>query len=226
MNVTEAIESRKSVRAFRPAPVPKAVIEEILEVSMRAPSGTNTQPWHIYVCTGAQKQAVTDAVLDQIRAGNAAKYHDVGYYPERWSDLHNSRRRNVGWGLYSLLGIEREDKERRKSQALRNFSFFDAPVGIFVTIDDYLAKGNWTDVGLYLQTLMLAARDHDLHTCPQAAWVPYQDAVLKTIGAPEGQSLVAGIALGYEDTDKIENSLVSEREKLENVVRYLGFETE
>lgn len=204
--------------------MPRAVIEEILEVAMRAPSGTNTQPWHVYVCAGEAKQAVTDAVLERIRAGGGAKYHDVGYYPERWSDLHNGRRRAVGWGLYSLLGIERDDKERRTKQSLRNFSFFDAPVGIFVTIEDYLAKGNWTDVGLYLQTLMLAARDHDLHTCPQAAWVPYQDAVLKTIGAPEDQSLVAGIALGYEDPGRIENTLVSEREDLENVVRFLGFE--
>ncbi|MHA6345625.1 nitroreductase [Roseivivax sp. CAU 1761] len=226
MNVTDAILTRKSVRAFRPDPVPKQIVEEILKVSLRAPSGTNTQPWHVYVCTGETQQAVTDAVLEQIGSGGAATYHDVGYYPQRWNEVHNSRRRAVGWGLYSLLGIERGDTERRKRQGLRNFSFFGAPVGIFVAIDDYLAKGNWADVGLFLQTVMLAARDHGLHTCPQAAWVPYQDAVLKTLGAADGQSLVAGISLGYEDTDRVENSLVSEREDFGRVVQFLGFKAD
>ncbi|MFY0610148.1 MAG: nitroreductase [Hyphomicrobiaceae bacterium] len=224
MDVLDAIQNRKSIRAFKPDPVPKETIEKILEVSQRAPSGTNTQPWQVYVCTGAVKQAITDDVIAMAKSGGGKGYHDYDYYPEKWKDIHNARRRGVGWGLYGLLGIEKGDREGSTRQAMRNFLFFDAPVGIFVTCDSYLTRGSWADTGMYIQTIMLAAKGFGLDTCPQAAWIPYQEPVLKHLGVPEDQALVTGMSLGWADHDKIENTLVSDREALENVATFRGFE--
>lgn len=224
MDVLEAIQSRKSIRAFKQDPVPKETVEKILEISQRAPSGTNTQPWHVYACTGAVKQAITDDVINMAKSGGGKSYHDYDYYPEKWKDDHNARRRAVGWGLYGLLGIEKGDREGSTRQAMRNFLFFDAPVGIFVTTEKYLTRGSWADTGMYIQTIMLAAKGFGLDTCPQAAWIPFQEPILKHLGVPDDQVLVTGMSLGWADPDKIENTLVSEREPVENVAHYRGFD--
>ncbi|MBU2532467.1 MAG: nitroreductase [Alphaproteobacteria bacterium] len=224
MDVLEAIRSRKSIRAFKPDPVPREAIEQILEIAQRSPSGTNTQPWHVYVCAGAVKQAITDDVLALARAGGGASYEEHGYYPSKWKNIHRDRRRAVGWALYGLVGVGKGDREGSARQAARNFLFFDAPVGLFVTTDAYLGRGSWADAGMYLQTIMLAARAFGLHTCPQAAWVPYQEPVLRHLGVPEDQVLVSGMSLGYADPDAIENTLVSERESLANVAHFRGFD--
>jgi len=224
MNVLDAIANRKSIRAFRPDPVPKDTVEKILEIAQRAPSGTNTQPWHVYACTGAVKQAITDDVLALVRSGAGEKYEDYDYYPADWQPVHRDRRRGVGWSLYSLVGIPKGDRVASAKQAARNFLFFDAPVGLFVTTDSYLSRGSWADAGMYLQTIMLAAKGFGLDTCPQAAWIPYQKPVFKHLGIPDDQALVSGMALGFADHSKIENTLVSEREALDNVVRFRGFD--
>ena len=224
MNVLEAIENRKSIRAFRPDPVPKDTVEKILEIAQRAPSGTNTQPWHVYACTGAVKQAITDDVLALVRSGAGEKYEDYDYYPADWQPVHRDRRRGVGWSLYSLVGIPKGDRVASARQAARNFLFFDAPVGLFVTTDSYLGRGSWADAGMYLQTIMLVAKGFGLDTCPQAAWIPYQKPVFEHLGIPDDQALVSGMALGFADHSKIENTLVSERETLANVVRFRGFD--
>ena len=225
MDVLEAIQSRKSIRAFKRDPVPKATIEKILEVSQRAPSGTNTQPWHTYVCAGATRDAISADVIAMAKAGKAAKYEDYDYYPAKWKDVHRDRRRGVGWGLYSLLGIAKGDREASARQGLRNFAFFDAPVGMFFTTDSYLGKGSWADVGMYIQTVMLAARGHGLHTCPQAAWIVYQEPIFRHLGIPDDQVLISGLSIGYADDTAIENTLVSERENLANVARFVGFDS-
>lgn len=224
MDVIEAIQSRKSIRAFTDQPVPKETVEKILQVSQRSPSGTNTQPWHVYVCAGKVRQAITDDVLALAKAGKAAKYEDYDYYPPTWQDVHRDRRRGVGWSLYGLLGIQKGDREASSRQGLRNFKFFDAPVGLFITLDSYLARGNWADTGMYIQTVMLAARGFGLHTCPQAAWIQFQDPIFHHLNIPDDQSLVTGMALGYPDPDAIENTLVSDREDVANVAHYYGFE--
>ncbi|MGZ0188459.1 MAG: nitroreductase [Alphaproteobacteria bacterium] len=224
MNVLDAIQNRTSIRAFKPDPVPMETIQKILEISQRSPSGTNTQPWHVYVCAGDVKQAITDDVLALARSGGGKKYEEFDYYPETWKDVHRDRRRAVGWSLYNLVGVAKGDREGSAKQAARNFLFFDAPVGIFVTTDKYLSLGSWCDAGMYLQTIMLAAKGLGLDTCPQAAWVPYQEPVFKHLGIPDDQSLVSGISLGFADMSKIENTLVSEREALENVAHYRGFD--
>lgn len=224
MDVLEAIQARKSVRAFKPDPVPVETISKLLAIAQRAPSGTNTQPWHVYVCTGEVKRAISADVLEMVQAGTGKGYEDFDYYPATWKDVHNNRRREVGWSLYSLVGVEKGDRAGSARQAMRNFLFFDAPVGIFVTVDSYLRWGSWSDTGMYIQTIMLAAKGLGLDTCPQAAWIPYQEPVRNHLGIPEDQSLVTGMSLGFADPDKIENTLVSEREAVENVVRYLGFD--
>lgn len=223
MDVLEAIESRKSIRAFTDQPVEKELLDKLLQISQRSPSGTNTQPWYVYLCTGDVKQAITDDVLKMAAEGKSKKYEDYDYYPPVWRDVHQARRRAVGWGLYGLLGIEKGDREGSARQGARNFKFFDAPVGLFVTVDSYVTRGSWADTGMYIQTIMLAARGFGLHTCPQAAWIPLQEPVFKHLGIPEDQELVTGMSLGYADKDAIENTLVSEREDVTNVARFVGF---
>ena len=141
MDVLEAIKSRKSIRAFTDQPAPRKTIQKILAISQRAPSGTNTQPWHVYICAGAVRQALTDDILALTAESKAAKYEDYDYYPPVWNDTHRDRRRGVGWELYGLLGIKKGDREASAHQGARNFKFFDAPVGLFITVDAYLARG-------------------------------------------------------------------------------------
>ncbi|MAZ02761.1 MAG: hypothetical protein CMN56_06450 [Sneathiella sp.] len=224
MHVEEAIRSRRSIRAFTDQEVPREKIEKILEISQRAPSGTNTQPWHTYVCTGEVKDAISRDVLTLVEQNAARKYEEYDYYPAEWKDIHRDRRRGVGWSLYGLLGIEKGDRERTAKQSKRNFIFFDAPVGLFFTVDSYLMRGSWFDAGLYMQTVMLAARGEGLHTCPQAAWITFQEPIFRHLGIPDDQVLVSGMAMGYEDTSAIENTLVSDREDVANVTHYIGFD--
>ena len=224
MHVLEAIESRKSIRAFTDQPVSRETVEQLLEISQRAPSGTNTQPWHVYACTGAVQQAISDDVLAMAARGESSGYEAYDYYPAKWKDIHRDRRRGVGWALYGLLGIEKGDREASARQGARNFKFFDAPVGLFITTDSYLGRGSWADAGMYVQTLMLAARGLGLHTCPQAAWIQFQAPIFKHLNIPEDQSLVTGMSLGYADDSAIENTLVSDREDVANVATLMGFQ--
>ena len=224
MDVEEAIRSRRSIRAFTKQTVSKEKIEKVLSISQRSPSGTNTQPWHAYVCTGKVRDSIVKDVCELFDSGQARSYAEYDYYPEKWNELHTSRRRKIGWDLYGLVGIKKGDRKRTAIQARRNYCFFDAPVGIFFTTDAYLGKGSWSDVGLYMQTVMLAARGEGLHTCPQAAWITFQEPIFKHLNIPRTQMLVSGMALGYEDTSAVENTLVSVREELENVVHYSGFD--
>ena len=194
MHVLEAIRTRKSIRAFTDQPVNRETIEQLLEVSQRAPSGTNTQPWYVHVCTGAVKDAITEDVLALAARGESKGYEDYDYYPTKWKDMHRDRRRGVGWALYGLLGIQKGDREGSARQGARNFKFFDAPVGLFVTIDSYLARGNWADVGMYIQTLMLAAKGMGLDSCPMIGFD--QEAVAKLVNLPADHCIGPMVAIG------------------------------
>ena len=224
MDIEEAIRSRRSIRAFTDQPVEREKIERVLELAQRAPSGTNTQPWHTYVCAGAARDEIAREVLKLVEKNAARKYEEYEYYPASWKEVHQNRRRGVGWSLYGLLGIEKGDRERTAKQSKRNFNFFDAPVGLFFTVDSYLMRGSWFDAGLYMPTVMLAARGEGLHTCPQAAWITFQEPIFRILGIPDDQVLVSGMAMGYEDTTAIENTLVSEREDVANVTHFIGFD--
>lgn len=213
--VDEAISSRRSVRAFLPDPVDSSTIRTILEISARAPSGTNMQPWKVYVVTGETKRRVADAILNSGIRAEKAEWDEYKYYPDQFFEPYLTRRRTVGFALYNLLGIGRRDVEKMRAQHDRNFVYFDAPVGMIFTIDRRLEVGSWIDYGMFLENIMIAARGRGLHTCPQAAFAPYHKQLRPVLGIPDEEVVVCGMALGYEDTSKPENNLRTERAPLD-----------
>ncbi len=221
--VDAAITSRRSLRAFLPTPVPRETIEQILAVASRAPSGTNTQPWKVYVLTGAAKAALSQAILAAYDdpAQRATHVEEYAYYPTEWVPPYIDRRRKVGWDLYGLLGIAKTDRERMHAQHGRNYAFFDAPVGLIFTIDRIMRQGSWLDYGMFLQNVMVAARARGLDTCPQAAFTQYHRIVTAQVGAPATEQLVCGMSLGYADPDAVENRLVTERAPVASFARFL-----
>ena len=215
--VDHAITSRMSARAFTQQAVSRELITEILQVASRAPSGTNTQPWKVYVLEGDKRDSLVEKVCvahEAIRANPevAKQYQEpYDYYPEQWVSPYIDRRRENGWSLYGLLGIGKGDRVPMHEQQQRNFKFFDAPVGLMFTLDKVMGRGSLLDYGMFLQNIMLAARARGLHTCPQAAWNAFHSIILPHIGAGEGEMLVCGMSLGYADeTDKV-NTLVTPR---------------
>ena len=221
-SVDEAISTRRSVRAFLPDPVDDETIKDLLRLASRAPSGTNMQPWKAYVTRGAVKDQISDSILNSgIRAEKIA-WEEYKYYPDKFFEPYLGRRRTVGFALYEALGIERREVERMRAQHDRNFVFFDAPVGMIFTIDRRLNKGSWIDHGMFLQTLMVAARGRGLHSCPQAAFAPYHKQIRPVLNISDEEIVTCGMALGYEDTSKPENSFRTERAPLEDWVTFLG----
>jgi nitroreductase len=221
--VDQAIVSRRSIRAFLPTPVAHADIAAILEVAARAPSGTNTQPWKVTVVTGQARERLVDAILAVVHDPEAAARHteEYAYYPRQWTSPFIERRRKVGWDLYALLGLGRDNKAGMAAQHARNFRFFDAPVGLIFSIDRVLEQGSWLDYGMFLQNIMVAARARGLDTCPQAAFTQFHRIIAQQLDLPANETVVCGMALGYADPGKIENSLVTERVPLAQFVRFL-----
>ena len=210
MTVEEAIVGRRCFRAFLPNPVPREVIERIMAIAGRAPSGSNVQPWKVSVLTGE--------VLDEVRAELAERYdqgqvseREYNYYPAKWREPYLGRRRACGWGLYGTLDIGREDKDRMHAQHRRNFLFFDAPVGLIFSIDRDLDQGSWLDYGMFLQNIMVAARPFGLETCPQAAFLIFHDVLQTRLGIPAAQMIVCGMALGYPDLSDKVNTFAPDR---------------
>jgi nitroreductase len=220
--VDEAIASRRSIRAFLPTPVAREDIEAILDVSARAPSGTNIQPWKVTVLTGDAKERLSAAILAVYGDKEAAGAHteEYAYYPRQWVSPFIERRRKVGWDLYALLGLTRDDKAGMAAQHGRNYRFFDAPVGLIFTIDRVLEQGSWLDYGMFLQNIMVAARGRGLDTCPQAAFTQFHRIIAEQLSLPANETVVCGMALGYADPAKIENSLITERVPVAEFVRF------
>ena len=221
--VDAAITSRRSIRAFLDKPVAREDLERILEVAARAPSGTNTQPWKVYVLTGQARQDLSDAILAVHTDPEQARQHteEYAYYPREWVSPFIDRRRKVGWDLYSLLGLTRDNKAGMAAQHARNFAFFDAPVGLIFTIDRIMEQGSWLDYGMFLQSIMVAARGRGLDTCPQAAFTQYHRVIAQQLALPENEMVVCGMALGWADPGKVENSLVTEREPVAQFARFM-----
>jgi nitroreductase len=210
--VDEVISSRKSIRAFLTTPVAKEEIQKILEIAARAPSGSNTQPWKVYVLMGEAKQRFSNEVLQAHNNPNNQYKEEYNYYPVQWLSPYLERRRKIGWDLYSLLGLGRENKEGMHAQFGRNYVFFDAPVGLIFTIDRVMEQGSWLDYGMFLQNIMLAARARGLDTCPQAAFTQYHEIIRDFLALPDQQMVVCGMSLGYADLSRTENALVTERD--------------
>jgi nitroreductase len=221
--VDAAITSRRSLRKFLPTPVPRATIERILEVASRAPSGTNTQPWRVYVLTGEARRALSAKILAAFDdpAERAAHTEEYAYYATEWKSPFIDRRRKVGWDLYGLLGIGKTDKARMHAQHGRNYLFFDAPVGLIFTIDRAMQQGSWLDYGMFLQSIMVAARARGLDTCPQAAFTQFHRIITAHVGAPANEQVVCGMSLGYADPAAVENRLVTEREPVAGFTTFL-----
>jgi len=215
--VDAAITSRMSARAFTAQPVARETLEHLLQVASCAPSGTNTQPWKVYVLQGASRAALVAKVCaahDALRADPtlARQYaEEYDYYPEKWVSPYIDRRRENGWGLYGLLGIGKGDKDKMHLQQQRNYRFFDAPVGLMFTVDRIMGRGSLLDYGMFLQSLMVAARAHGLHTCPQAAWNCFSSIIMPHIGAGPDEQLVCGMSLGYADETQAVNSFQTPR---------------
>ena len=224
--VDEAITSRMSMRAFSDKAVPCDTIEAILEVASRAPSGTNTQPWKVYVLQGASRDSLVHKVCaahDDLRAHpeKAIDYQEAyDYYPEKWVSPYIDRRRENGWGLYNLLGIVKGEKDKMHAQHQRNFCFFDAPVGLMFTIDKIMGRGSLLDYGMFLQNIMVAARGRGLHTCPQAAWNNFANIILPHIGASDSEMLVCGMSLGWIQADEPVNAFFTPREAVANFTHW------
>ncbi len=225
--VDQAISSRMSVRAFTPRPVEKTLVTHLLDVASRAPSGTNTQPWKVYVLQGASRDTLVDKVCaahDAVRADPslAAQYVEAyDYYPEKWVSPYIDRRRENGWGLYGLLGIGKGDKDQMHAQHQRNYRFFDAPVGLMFTIDRVLGRGSMLDYGMFIQSIMVAARGHGLATCPQAAWNGFANIILPHVGAGPDEMLVCGMALGYADEAAPVNAFQTPRVPVQDFTTWL-----
>jgi len=215
ITVDEAITGRRSVRAFLSDPVSRKSIEHILSVASRAPSGTNTQPWQVHVLLGGARQRLTDAVVDAFKNEQGQHDHERLYYMTEWREPYISRRRKVGWDMYGLVGITKDNREGMIEQTARNYKFFDAPVGLIFTIDQDMHWGSWLDIGMFIENVMLAARGQGLESCPQAAFANYHKVVRKILDIPDSQAIVCGMSIGKEDTSAAINELITVREPVE-----------
>lgn len=223
MRVSEAIESRMSCRAFDGRPVDENVVQRILETARRAPSGGNLQPWIVHVLTGAPladfRSLIRTKLLTQPR-GEGTEYH---IYPPDLKEPYRTRRFRSGEALYASIGIPREDKPARLRQFARNFEFFGAPVALFFAIDRQMGCDQWADVGMFMQNIMLLAREYGLHTCPQESWAIWHQTVAAFLGLPAELMLFCGMALGYRDEQAPINALRTERARLEEFATLRGF---
>ena len=216
-SIDVAMLSRFSTRAFLPKPVERELLSNILQTAARAPSGTNTQPWKVYVLQDAKKDELIGNVCaahDTLAANPAlaANYkEEYDYYPEKWVSPYIDRRRECGFGLYGVLGIGKGDKDKMHAQHQQNYRFFGAPVGLMFTMDRIMGRGSLLDYGMFLQNIMLGARAHGLHTCPQAAWNGFSKIILPHLGAADNEMLVCGMSLGYADEAALVNTYATTR---------------
>ncbi len=220
MDVSEAVAKRVSIRAFKPDPVPGAVVEEILLRAAQAPSGGNLQPWRVYALSGAPLSEFK-ALIAANPFGEEPEYHV--YPPDLWEPFRTRRWQN-GEDLYATIGIPREDKPARLRQLAKNGEFFGAPVGIFFCLDRNLGPPQWADLGMYMQNVMLLAVERGLDTCPQEYWARYPKTVARFLRMPDDHMLFSGMALGWRDDDHPINALKARRDDFAIWGELVGFE--
>lgn len=223
-SVVGALETRFSCRSFLNTPLEKDQIRTLILRASRAPSGGNLQPWHVFVLTGA---AMTRLITDisekavDMPMGEGSDYH---IYPPNLGEPYRRRRYDIGAQMYQLLGISQNDKAARLAQLAENFNFFGAPCALFFTIDREMQQGQWADIGMFMQSLMLLARAEGLHTCPQESWAIWSQTVRAHLGIPDHMLFFCAMAIGYSDSTAVVNQLVSPRADLEEFVKFVGFE--
>ena len=222
MTVSEAVAARRSVRGFLDRPIDMDLLRRLIELAARAPSGGNLQPWHIDVVSGAALDRFKQDIAAKLMAGHReAPAYDI--YPPELDDPYRSRRFAIGESMYGHIGIPRDDKAARRTWFARNFAFFGAPVALFCTIDRGMGPPQWSDLGMYLQTLMLLFVEHGLASCPQECWAIYPETVTTFLGTPEHRMLFCGMAIGFEDTAEPANALRSERAPLSQWADFHAF---
>lgn len=224
MNVTEAVQSRRSVRAFLDRPVPPSLLREAIELAARAPSGGNVQPWRIFVVTGEPLQRISALVAERIRRADPDERPEYAIYPPNLWEPHRTARFELGEQMYAALGIAREDKLGRLQQFARNYEFFGAPAGLFCYVDRRMGPPQWSDLGMYLQTLMLLLRERGLDSCAQECWSVYPKTVGAVLQPPPELMLFCGMSIGYADTGAPVNRFRSQRLPATDFARFVGFD--
>ncbi|WP_342723550.1 nitroreductase [Bradyrhizobium sp. B097] len=222
MKVSDALHSRTSVRAFSDKPVPGDVVREILLAASRAPSGGNLQPWHVWVIGGEELARFKALMAERVKTSPMGEQSEYNIYPPELKEPYRTRRVKNGEDLYRTIGIPREDKAARLNQLAKNFTFFGAPVGLFFAIDRQMEPGQWADLGMYMQSIMLLAVERGLSTCPQEAWALWHKTVSDFIGLPSHLMLFCGMALGYTDPQHPINSLRADRADLSEFTTFIG----
>ncbi|KUO53103.1 MAG: NADH dehydrogenase [Sphingomonadales bacterium BRH_c3] len=224
MNVTEAVQSRRSVRKFLDKPVDRATLSRVLEKAQRAPSGGNTQPWNAAVLTGEPMQRLFSRIAQEFPKGREAHRPEYHIYPPELDGAYEERRFGVGEALYAALDIPREDKGRRLMWFAENFRAFGAPVLMLVHTPKYMGPPQWSDIGMWLQTIGLLCREEGLDTCFQEAWAVYSPQIREVVTIPEDHTFFCGVAIGYRDPDAPVNTFTVPRAPLEESIRWEGWE--
>lgn len=217
MNVTKAVLNRKSIRAFLNKPIEDSLIKSLLEIAVRAPSGGNLQPWKIYILNNQSMKKFLQFQDAWVLPDSPG--YDI--YPLNLKEPYRTSRYQLGEAMYELLGIPREDKDRRIKQVLRNFEFFGAPAAIFCFVDKQMGPPQWSDLGMFLQTFMLLAQEAGIDTCAQEAWAMKNNCVSEFVDADDDEILFCGLAMGYKDQDAVINELSSERRPIEQWAKFL-----
>jgi len=221
MNVSEALRQRKSVRAYNNKSVDNSIIKEILESAGHAPSGVNVQPWQVHVLTGESKKNLQEQLEKEFRNGVKMNM-DYQYYPKEWIEPYRSRRKECGLKMYSALNIKREDKQKQQDQWAANYRSFDAPVMLLFTMDKVFETGSYLDFGIFYQSLMLAATEQGIATCPQASLSEYPDIIKPFLSVDSDTQLLCGMAMGYEDSEAAINSYRTSRAPIDEWVNFLS----
>ena len=223
MRVSDALTSRISTRAFLDTQVPEAVVREILEAAKWAPSGGNLQPWHVDVVAGPALDQLKSLIGEKMTERPRGEGTEYNIYPSDLTDPYRSRRFKCGEDMYATIGVDRDNKLGRLLQFARNFKFFDAPVALFFSIDRQMQPGQWSDLGMFIHSIMLMAVDKGLATCAQEAWAIWHKTLGEFLAMPSERMLFCGMALGYADPDAPINKLRTERAKLEEFASFRGF---
>jgi nitroreductase len=223
MDIREAVETRFSCRAFLDTPVDAAVVRDILTRAAQAPSGGNVQPWRVHVLAGEPLARLKRMIVPRATAAPRGEGAEYDIYPSGLKEPYERRRREVGELLYRALGVTREDRPGRYRQYARNFAFFDAPVGLFFAVDRQMGPPQWSDLGMFIQTVMLLARGHGLHTCAQEAWTFWHRTVGEFLALPAEHMLFCGLALGHADPDAAINRWRAPRAPLTDFASFHGF---
>jgi nitroreductase len=223
VNVTEAVETRMSCRAFLPTPVPEAILRGILDTARRAPSGGNLQPWHVHALTGEPLAQLLSAVRGKLFSHPRGEGSEYDIYPASLGEPYRSRRFKCGEDMYATINVPREDKAARLMQFARNYLLFGAPVGLFFYIDRQMGPPQWSDLGMFMQTIMLLARERGLHTCAQEAWSVWHPTLDEFLQVPPELMLFSGMALGHRDESAPINRLRTDRAALEEIAVLRGF---